>query len=171
MWKPCRLGWGRRVSSVRMRGHEWEALGVHTRRYVRAGDRACAFELAKMIGFSMLAQSEHFPGLQRRLNEIYGDFSAVFRDGGLVGVREQFARELAAFLLEECAYSRDESAIVGVATELVFPRAEAERAWQHFNGDLEKLGDYYADHVPSAWFTTTMQCVMNSQVVTLIVSR
>jgi len=174
MWKPCRLSCGRRVSSVRMRGHEWEALGVHTRRYVRAEDRACALEIAKMIGFKLRSRPEHFPGLpevRRWEDEIYVDYSAVVRDRSLVGVREYVARELAAFLLEECTYTRDEAAIVGVATELVFPRAEAERAWQRFDGDLEKLDDHYADHVPSAWFTASMQSIMNSQVVTLVVCR
>jgi len=174
MWKHCRLACGGRVSSVRMRGHEWETLGVHTRRYARAGDRACVLEMAKMIGFKLPPQKEPLPGLpalRRWANEIYVDYSAVLRDRSLVGVREQVARELAAFVLEECTYTRSEPAIVGVATELVFPRVEAEAAWLRFDGDLEKLDDYYADHVPSAWFTATMQSVMNSQVVTLIVCR
>ena len=154
-----------------MRGHEWETLGIHTRRYARAGDRVCALEMAKMIGFSVQPRSEHFPGVRRRLNEIYVDYSAVFDDRSLVGVREQVARELAAFALEECDYTRSEPAIVGVASELVFPRSEARLAWQRFGGDLEKLDEYYGDHVPSAWLTATMQVVIGSQVVQLFVCR
>jgi hypothetical protein len=124
-----------------------------------------------MIGFKPLPRGEGVPVVRRRVDEIYLDYTAVWRDGSLVSVREECARELAAFLLEECTYTRSEEAIVGVATELVFPREEAEAAWARFDGNLEKLGDYYSDHVPSAWFTATMQSVMNSQVVTLIVCR
>lgn len=156
---------------MRMRVHEWEGLGVHTRQYVRAGERVCALNLARMIGFSVLPLSPNFPEVRRWENEIYVDFSLLIRDGSLIDVREQVVRELAEFLLEECDYVRNEGAIVGVATELVFPYREAERAWRHYDGDLEQLDDYYADHVPARWMSTTLHSFIHSQVVTLYLRR
>jgi hypothetical protein len=150
-----------------MRAHEWEGLGVHTRGYVRAGERVCALQMAKMIGFSVRAHNEHMPGVRRCDDEIYVDYGAVWRDGSMVGVREEVARELAAFVLEECDYAYTDAVIVEVAMELVFSRSEAERAWLYFNHDLEKLGDHYHDHVPSRWLSARMQAVISAQVTVL----
>ena len=167
MWRPCRLGCGRAVLSVRMRGHEWERVGVHTGRYVRSGERACSLEIAKMIGFSVLPQSPHFPHVRRKDDKIFVDYGSVWRDGSLVGVREQVARELAVFLLEECVYVRTEEAIVGVATEIVFPWREAEKALHRFGGDIEKLDDYYADHVPTRWISATVEWILRTRITRL----
>lgn len=139
---------------------EWEGLGVHTRRWHGVGRRCCSLQLAKMLEFSLHPLGPNMLCAYRCDDRIYVDMSYIESSGSLCEVRAQVADVIALYLIDRCNYAVTDTAVHGVALELVLPQTELAAALREANGDVSLVIHEYRDHVPAKWIAAAAAVVL-----------